>query len=165
MIRLAFNRGEEENAFVAAGAHSDRSMAKDYKIVVKRSPPLEDGRIPMEFKISYATTWADIELTGAFDPKENSLRGTMLIPFYGTTGEFVFKRDPDLVKFYPAPSITGARERWEFATKSVLDRIRRKIPLRKRLQRGRTGRTIRSLSRALRSRRAILRLLGSHQTE
>ena len=77
-------------------------------------------------KISYSAMWAGIELTGVFDPEENSLRGTMLIPSHGTTGEFVFKRDPDFVRFYPAPSITGARGRWEFIMRAVLDRIRRR---------------------------------------
>jgi len=128
MTKFTLNKGEEENAFVAGGTHYDRDISNDYKIAGKRSPPSEDGKILVEFKISYATmcTWADIELTGVFDPEENSLRGTMLIPSYGTTGDFVFKRDPDLVRFYPAPSATDARKRWEFAKASVLDRIRRK---------------------------------------
>ena len=80
----------------------------------------------MELKIVYITTWADVELTGVFDPEENSLRGTTLIPADGATGEFVFKRDPDFVRFYPASSAISARKRWEFAMTSILDRIRRK---------------------------------------
>jgi len=126
MIKFTLNEGEVENALFAAGTHYDRDISKDYKIAGKRSPPSEDGRISAELKISYASMWADIELTGVFDPEENSLRGIMLIPHNGVMGEFVFKRHPDLVRFYPAPSITGARERWEFATTTVLDRIRRK---------------------------------------
>ena len=126
MIKFAFNKGEEEYTFVAAGTHYNGDMAKDYTIAGKRSPPSEDGKIPVELKISYATRWAEIELTGSFDPEENTLRGTMFIPYNEIAGEFVFKRHPDLVRFYPAPSITGARERWEFAMTSVLDRIRRK---------------------------------------
>ena len=126
-LTLTLNTGEEENTFVATGMHYDRDKSKDYRLTGKRSPPSEDGRIPVKFKTSYTSMWADIELTGVFDPEENSLRGTMLIPSdNGTTGEFVFKRDPDLVRFYPAPSVTSARKRWEFATTSVLDRIRRK---------------------------------------
>ena len=125
MIKFTLNKGEAENAFVAAGTHYDLNMAKEYTITGQRSPPSEDGRIPVELKISYPPMWGDFEWTGVFDFEENSLRGTVLTST-GTTGEFVFKRHPDLVRFYPAPSITGARERWEFATKSVLDRIRRK---------------------------------------
>jgi len=126
MIKFTFSKGEGENTFVAAGTHYRTGDHKNYKITGKWSPASGDGRIPMELKIVYTTTWADIELTGVFDPEENSLRGTMLIPNDGATGEFVFKRDPDFVRFYPAPSVINARKRWEFATTSVLDRIRRK---------------------------------------
>ena len=127
MIKFTFTKGEEENTFVAAGTHYQSGDYKDYKIAGKsRSPPSDDGRIPVDLNIGHLTTWADIELTRFFDPEENSLRGTMLIPTYGTTGEFVFKRDPDFVRFYPAPSVIDARKRWEFAMTSVLDRIRRK---------------------------------------
>jgi hypothetical protein len=126
MIKFTFSKGEDENAFVAAGTHYRSGYHKNYKITGKWSPPSEDGKIPVELKIVYITTWADIELTGVFDPEENSLRGTMLIPNDGATGEFVFKRDPEFVRFYPAPSVINARKRWEFATTSVLDHIRRK---------------------------------------
>jgi hypothetical protein len=125
MIKFTFSKGEDENSFVADGTHYRSGHRKNYKIAGKWSSPSEDGKIPVGLKISYITTWAAIELTGVFDPEENSLRGTMLIPNDGATGEFVFKRDPELVKFYPAPSIIDARKRWEFATTSVLDRIRR----------------------------------------
>ena len=126
MIKFTFTKGEGESAFVAAGTHYRSADAKNYEITGKWSPPSEDGRIPVELKIVYATTWYDIELTGMFDPEENSLRGTMLIPTDGATGEFVFKRDPEFVRFYPAPSVIDARKRWEFATTSVLNQIRRK---------------------------------------
>ena len=126
MIKFTFNKGEEENIFVATGTHYRCGEHKNYKITGKRSPPSENGRIPVELKIVYITTGTNVELTGVFDPEENSLRGTMFIPSYGGTGEFVFKRDPDFVRFYPAPSTINARKRWEFATTSVLDRIRRK---------------------------------------
>ena len=125
MIKFTLKKSEEENTFVAAGAHHLRDISKDYTITGKRSPPSEDGKIPVELKISYATMWADIELTGVFDPEENSLRGEMGFPPYGTVGEFVFKRRPDFVRFYPAPSLISARTRWDFAKKAVLDRIRR----------------------------------------
>jgi len=126
MIKFTFSEGEDENVFVAAGTHYQSGRHKNYKITGKRSPPSEDGRIPVELKIVYITTYAYIELTGVFDPEENSLRGTVLIPTDGATGEFVFKRDPDFVRFYPAPSVINARKRWEFATTSVLDSVRRK---------------------------------------
>ena len=125
MIKFTFFKGEDENAFVASGTHYQSGMYKTYKITGKWSSPLEDGRIPVELKIVYISRWADVELTGFFDPEENSLRGIMVIPADGTTGEFVFKRDPEFVRLYPAPSVTNTRKRWEFATTAVLDRIRR----------------------------------------
>lgn len=125
MIKYVFSKGEEDNTFVAAGTHYRCGMLKNYKITGKWSPALEDGKIPMEMKIVYLTKWSSIELTGVFNPEENSLRGTLVSSSDGSKGEFVFKRDPNLVKFYPAPSVINARKRWEFATASVLDRIRR----------------------------------------
>ena len=126
MIKFNFDKGEDENTFTATGTHYRSGWYKNYKITGKWSPPSEDGKIPVELKIVYTSTWAEIELTGVFDPEENSLRGTMLIPNDGSTGQFVFKRDPEFIRFYPAPSVINARKRWEFATTSVLDRIRRK---------------------------------------
>ena len=41
-------------------------------------------------------------------------------------GEFVFKRDSDLVRFYSAPSVTDVRKRWEFVKMLILDRVRRR---------------------------------------
>ena len=63
-------------------------------------------------------------MAGHFDPEENSLRGTVTWEG-GKMGEFVFKRDPDFVRFYPAPSTIDAYARWKFATAAILDRIRR----------------------------------------
>jgi hypothetical protein len=126
MIKLTFIKGEEGNTFTAAGTHYQRGQSKNYKITGKWDPPSENGRILVELKIAYITVWDDAELTGVFDPEENSLRGTMRIPEDGVTGEFVFKRDPEFVRLYPAPSAISARKRWEFATTSVLDRIRRR---------------------------------------
>ena len=74
----------------------------------------------VDMKVDYATAWQGITMTGHFDVEENSLRGTTT---WG--GEFVFKRDPDFVRLYPAPSTIDARARWKFATRVVLDRIRR----------------------------------------
>ena len=126
MIKFTLDKGEEENTIVATGTHYRCAGHRDYKITGKRSPPSEDGRILVELKIVYLDSRDEIELTGVFDPGENSLRGSALILSYGDMGEFVFKRDPDFVRFYPAPSVINARKRWEFATTSVLDRIRRK---------------------------------------
>ena len=79
----------------------------------------------MELKFVYVAIWLDTELTGKFDPEEKSLRGTLKLGSGAITGEFVFKRSPDFVRFYPSPSTITARKRWEFATTAVLDKIRR----------------------------------------
>ena len=126
MIKFTFSKGEDENTFVAVGAHYRHTAMYDYKITGKWSTPSDDGKIPVELKIVYTTMWADMELTGDFDPEENSLRGISFIPAYSVTAHFVFKRDPDCVRFYSSPSFMDARKRWEFATALVLDRIRRR---------------------------------------
>lgn len=124
MVKLTLIKGDEGNAFTSTGVHYRCGQFINYKIIGKLSPPSEDGKIPVELKIVY-TSRANFELTGVFDPEENSLRGTMRIPACKVTGEFVFKRDPDFVRLYPAPSVISARKRWEFATTAVLGRIRR----------------------------------------
>ena len=126
MIKFTFSKGEDENTFVAVGAHYRHTAMYDYKITGKWSTPSDDGKIPVELKIVYTTMWADMELTGDFDPEENSLRGISFIPAYSVTAHFVFKRDPDCVRFYSSPSFMDARKRWEFATALVLDCIRRR---------------------------------------
>jgi len=123
MIKWTLNRGNEENSIVASGTHYDWGYHKRHSIV-GTTGPLEGGKMPVDLKISYASMWLDIKLTGHFDPEENSLKGKMTISD-GTSGEFVFKRDPDFVRLYPAPSIIDARERWKFATTAILDRIQR----------------------------------------
>jgi len=124
MIKLSLIKGDEGNAFTATGTHYRCGQFMDYKITGKWSPPSEDGKIPVELKIIY-TSRANFELTGVFDPEENSLRGTMRIPACNVTGEFVFKRNPEFVRLYPAPSVISARKRWEFAMTAVLDRVLR----------------------------------------
>ena len=127
MIRFTFSRGEGENVFVAAGAHYPSNKYENYTITGNWGPPSEDGKIPVELKMAYKTAdWADAKLEGVFDPDENTLRGIVVIVPDELTGEFVFKRDPDFVRFYPAPSVINARKRWEFATTSVLDGVRQK---------------------------------------
>ena len=123
MKKLTLNRGNEENSIVASGTHYDWGYHKTYTIT-GTAGPLEGGKMPVDLKINHASMWLDIRLTGYFDPEENSLRGTMTMSD-GGSGEFVFKRGPDFVRLYPAPSIIDARERWKFATTVILDRIRR----------------------------------------
>ena len=77
----------------------------------------------MDLKVNYESMWLGIRLTGYFDSEENSLKGTITMSD-GGPGEFVFKRDPDFVRLYPAPSVIDAEERWKFATTVILDRIR-----------------------------------------
>ena len=82
----------------------------------------------MGFKIIYSSMdadWSNAELRGLFDQEENSLKGTMEMPNSKLVREFVFKRDPDFVRFYPTPSVINARTRWEFAVTSTLDHVRR----------------------------------------
>ena len=125
MIKLTFTASEGERTFVAEGAHYRGGGYKSFNVTGHWSSPSEDGRSPVELKITYrANDWTNAELVGVFDPEEDSLRGTTTTAT-SEPGEFVFKRDPDFVRFYPAPSVTNARKRWEFATTSVLDRIRR----------------------------------------
>ena len=123
MRDLTLNRGNEENSIVASGTHYQYGYRKEYTLT-GTTGPLEDGRVPVNLKIDYPTGWQGITLMGHFDPEESSLRGTVTWEDE-SVGEFVFKRDPDLVRFYPAPSTIDARARWKFATTVTLDRIQR----------------------------------------
>ena len=124
MMRFNFVKGESEATFVAAGMHCRSRRYREYNIKGGWSSPSEDGKIPVRLKITYGTSYEfNTEMEGTFDPEESTLRGTFALDSSGT-GEFVFKRHPDLVRFYSAPSTMTARKRWEFATASVLDRIR-----------------------------------------
>ena len=123
MRSLNLNRGSEENSIVASGTHYNSGYHRLYTLS-GTTGPLRDGKMPVDLKIGYSTGWQDITMTGHFDPGENSLRGTVTWE-NGSPGELVFKRDPDLIRFYPAPSATDARARWKFATTVILDRIRR----------------------------------------
>lgn len=127
MITLILTRGEGENSLAASGTHYRAGYHKTFTVTGKSGTPQEDGKIPMDLKFVYVAIWLDAELTGTFDPEEKSLRGTVKLGSGATSGNFVFKRDPDFVRFYPSPSSIGtsARKRWEFATTAVLDRIRR----------------------------------------
>lgn len=124
MSKFTFRQGEREQTFTAVGAHYYSGRYLDYEITGNWSSDLlEDGKVPMELKITYGTTdWGDIGLRGVFDPEENSLRG--ITDLWEGVGEFVFKRDPDFVRLYPAPSVINARRRWVFALQSILDRVR-----------------------------------------
>jgi len=84
----------------------------------------------VEFKITYkGASWNDTDLEGVFDPEENSLRGTRK----EWPCPFVLKRHPDYVRFLPSPYGINARERWNFALKSVLDRVRQQAWSSKRI--------------------------------
>jgi hypothetical protein len=126
MVKFTFIKGEGERTFFAAGAYHRHGRYWDYEITGIWFPPLEDGKIPVEMTIDGA-----VLLEGTFDPEDNSMRGTTYV--YGTEGVFVFKRDPDFVRFYPSPCVVNARTRWEFATTSVLDRVRQRVWSSKRI--------------------------------
>ena len=136
MFKLILRKGEDGHTLVGAGSRYRRGSYEDYEITGKWGPLREGGRIPVELEITHATIMGEPgdQLSGVFDPEENSLRGTLVdLGLSCTPEEFVFKRDPDFVRFYPAPSITNASERWKFATKSVLDRIQRQAWSSKRI--------------------------------
>ena len=122
MRSWTLNRGSEENSIVASGTHYQSAYSKPYTLT-GTTGPLEGGKMSVELRVS-SDGWQDITMTGHFDPEENSLRGAATWE-YGPPGEFVFKRDPDFVRLYPAPSTIDARARWKFATTAILDRIRR----------------------------------------
>ena len=121
MVKFTFSEGESERTFVAAGSHFQDMEYKDYNLVGNWSLGSQDGKIRVEMEITYGDLdYYNAELEGVFDPEENSLRGTAV----GTTAEFVFKRHPSFVRFYPAPSVLNARKRWEYVITAVLDHVR-----------------------------------------
>jgi len=117
------NRGSGESSIVASGTHYQSEYHKIYTLT-GTTGPLEDGKMSVDLRISYSAGWQEVTMTGHFDLEENSLRGTVEWAD-GSPGEFVFKRDPDFVRLYPAPSAIDARSRWKFATTVILYRIRR----------------------------------------
>jgi len=123
MRSWTLSRGNEENSIVASGTHYQSGYQKPYTLT-GTTGPLEDGKMAVDLKVGYSDGWQHITMMGRFDPEENSLRGTATW-IDGLLGEFVFKRDPDLVRFYPAPSTIDARARWKFAMTVILDRVRR----------------------------------------
>ena len=123
MISLTLTRGDGENCLAATGTHYKAGFRKIFTVTGKSGIPEEDGKIPMVLKFVYI--WKNSELTGKFDPEEKSIRGTVTFGTEQDPGEFVFKRNPDFVRFYVSPSSVTARKRWGFATKVVLDKIRR----------------------------------------
>ena len=124
MMKFTLSKGEGEHTFLAAGAHYRFSRYENYQITGTWGPRSEDGKIPVELKITYrGAGWFNMDVKGVFDPEENSLRGT-------TSGEIqvglVFKRDPDFVRFCPGlHRATDARDRWGFVKTVILDRVRR----------------------------------------
>jgi len=124
MIKWTLNRGNEGGSIVASGTQYHSGYHKTYTIT-GNTGPLEGGRIRVDLKISYLALWLDISMTGYFDLEENSLKG-ITTTSDGTPGEFVFKRDPEYVRLYPAPATVDAEARWKFATTAILDRIRQR---------------------------------------
>jgi hypothetical protein len=123
MMKWTLDRGSEENTIAASGAHYFSGYQKAYTLT-GTTGALESGKMPVDLKISYRALWSEISMTGYFDLEENSVRGTLTMS-NGNRGEFVFKRDPDLVRLYPVPSTIDTKARWRFATTVILDRIRR----------------------------------------
>ena len=123
MTKWALNRGSEDNSLVGSGTHYDTGYHKLYTLT-GTTGPLEGGKMQVDMKVGYASVWPDVTMKGHFDLEENSVRGTMTMSD-GTQGDFVFKRDPDFVRLYPAPSTIDASTRWKFVTTVTLDRIRR----------------------------------------
>ena len=123
MIKWTLHRGSEVDSIVASGTHYHSGFHKTYTLT-GTTGALEGGKMRVDLKIVYTVMWMGVSMTGYFDPEENSLKGTTAMAD-GTSGEFVFKRDPDLVRLYPAPSTIDACARWNFATTVILDRIRR----------------------------------------
>ena len=116
-------RGNEENSIVASGTHYDWGHYNTYTIA-GTTGPLEGGKMQVDLETKYASMWLDVTLAGYFDPEGDSIKGTVTMSD-GRSGEFVLKRHPDLVRFYPAPSAINAGARWKFAKTVILDRIRR----------------------------------------
>ena len=124
MMKFNLSKGEGERIFLAAGAHYRKLWYASYQITGTWGPTSEDGKIPVELKLTYCGKgWLNFDLKGVFDPEENSLRGTTTCT--ETPLEFVFKRDPDLIRFCPGPCATDARGRWGFVKTLILDRVRR----------------------------------------
>jgi len=124
MIMLTLSRGSEGNSITASGTHYRSGYHKTYTLT-GTTGTLEDGQMQVDMTVEYMATWSHLALAGYFDPEENSIKGTLTFSD-GIPGEFVFKRNPDFVRLYPAPSIIDARARWRFATKVILDRIQRR---------------------------------------
>ena len=120
---LTLNRGSEENSITAPGTHYRSGYHKTYTLTGTVAV-VESGFIQVDMTFQYAATWGGLALAGYFDREENSIEGILTFSD-STPGEFVFKREPDFVRLYPAPSTIDARARWKFATAVILDRIRR----------------------------------------
>lgn len=75
MIKLVLKKGENEDEFIAAGAHYQGSWYKKYDVEGNWGSPSMDGKIPVELKISYDMDSTNVELEGRFGLEENSLRG------------------------------------------------------------------------------------------
>lgn len=127
LITLTLARGGSENSLAASGTYCSPYSHSEttYTVTGKFGTPEEDGRTPMGLTFIHPPPYLDTELEGKFDPEEKSLRGTFKYYSGMFTGDFVFKRIPDFLRFYPPPATTTALKRWRFATMVVLDKIQR----------------------------------------
>lgn len=125
MIKFTFGEGEDERTFVATGD----GRYKDCKISGKWHTPREESVIQVTLNITHITTdkW-DTELRGVFDREYGTLKGTMAMPFLRIEGEFVFKRNPESVRFCPSPSTADGPKRLKFAGTSVLELGHKNLP-------------------------------------
>ena len=123
MIKWTLNRDSEENSIVASGTRYYSGHHEIYTIT-GTTGLLEGGKMQVDLKVAYMPNWRTTNLAGHFNLEENSIKGTITTS-EGAQGEFVFKRHPDFVRFYPAPSIIDAKERWKFAMKVIRNRIQR----------------------------------------
>jgi hypothetical protein len=126
MLTFTLSEGAGERKLVADSKGYVHGEHKEEKFIGTWAPPSEDKKVAIDLDVTKDTTRPGfIKLKGSFDPKEDSLRGDVVLSSGEEIGEFVFKRDADFVRFYPAPSKVNASTRWEFALRSVRDRVSR----------------------------------------
>jgi hypothetical protein len=127
MITFTVSKGAGERELVGDTKGYIHGEHKEEKFIGNWSPPSGDGRISIELEVTVDTMGpALIKLKGFFNPEDQSFRGEVVLSSDEGIGEFVFKRDADFLRFYPAPSEVNAHTSWEFAMRSVLYRVGRR---------------------------------------